>query len=271
MMLPRFARGGEKKVLDRQASALGVLYRMRLTHAPFPSPPLPWTDRTVLVFVPRGFVASKRVDLAFFLHGNRNTVDSAWRKHQPHAQLVASRKNALMIAPQLAVKASDSRAGKLEKPGGCHRLCAEVLTELEALKVVPAGATSGRLVLGAHSGGFQPAAKCADLGGLDVHEMYFFDAMYGFSRRIGQWLAGGKERRFVSWYAGRLPTRWTHRLMTRLDRGRLSYLHRKTDRETSDADLRDHRIVFVKTQTPHGQVTRNLRRCLETSGLRTLG
>ena len=254
-------------LVHREVGELGTTFRLRLKSAPFPSPPLPWKDPTALVFVPKGFRPSKTVDLAFFFHGNRNTVDSAWRKHTPHIHLARSGKNALMVAPQFAVKASDSRAGKLEVPGGFARLCAELLAGLADSKVVPPGAVVGRTVIGAHSGGFQPAAKCADLGGVEVHEMYFFDAMYGFSRRISEWLARDRKHRFASWYAGNLPTKWTRELMVALDRRRIPYLSRARDGDLTPEDLTARRIVFVQTQLPHGQVPGYFTRCLATSGL----
>jgi len=268
------AAAGAATLVETRDDALGRTWVLAADHAPFPFEGMPWTDNTVLVFVPRGFVApggaNGQVDMLWFFHGNDNTVHSAWKRHGPHRQLVESGRNAILVAPQLAVKAHDSRAGKLETTGGFGRLTAEVLAFLAARKVLPNGTRSGRVVLSGHSGGFQPAAKSADLGGVDVHEIILLDAMYGFSRRFGQWIAGGKSRRFVSWYAGRLPTKWTRKLLTRLDRARISYRHLKRDSDLTDEVLRTERLVFVRTQTGHSAVTRYLQRALSTSGLRPI-
>ncbi|MFT5433117.1 MAG: hypothetical protein ACI9OJ_003822 [Myxococcota bacterium] len=263
--MPRWARAS--KLVRTTPDSLGTTYEFQLKHAPFPFKGAPYKDNTVLVFVPTGFKAAATVDVVWFFHGNDNTALSAYGRHKPHHHLARSKKNAILVAPQAAVMAHDSRAGKLETSNGFSRLSLEIFEELASLKVVPEGARSGTVVLSGHSGGFQPAAKSADIGGVEVHEMYFFDAMYGFSRRVANWIAGDPNRRFVSWYAGRLPTKWTTDLQRRLKRKRIDYRDLRRDAELTDDILSGHRLVFIRTQTPHSKVTQNLERCLRSSRL----
>jgi hypothetical protein len=84
---------------------------------------LHYSDRTVAIFVPKGFRAGGATDLVFYFHGWRNNVDDTFEKFRVAEQLAASGVNAVLVLAEGPKNAPDSFGGKLEETGDDAGLC----------------------------------------------------------------------------------------------------------------------------------------------------
>ena len=76
--------------------------------------------------VPENFDVRKPGVIVVFFHGNGATLERDVRDRQRVPQQISeSGVNAVLLAPQLAVDAADSSAGKFWQPGGLKRFVAE--------------------------------------------------------------------------------------------------------------------------------------------------
>jgi len=144
--------------------------------------------------------------IVVFFHGNQATLErDVVARQQIVRQLADSGLNAVLIAPQLAVDAPDSSAGKFWTPGGF----AAFLNEAEAKlgDFYPhAGAAFRRMpvVIVAYSGGYLPAAYSLTVGGEGgrVRGVVLLDALYGEREKFVRWVEGpGRGAFFVSAYS----------------------------------------------------------------------
>ena len=78
---------------------------------------LHYGDRTVVLFVPKGFRAGETTDLVFYFHGWRNNVDRTLSTFRVAEQLAASGVNAVLVLAEGPKDAPDSFGGKLEESG----------------------------------------------------------------------------------------------------------------------------------------------------------
>ena len=77
-----------------------------------------YSDRRVLMSIPRGFDIRKPSLIVVFFHGNGATLTRDVRnRQQVPRQIVESGLNAVLVAPQFAVDAADSSAGRFWEPG----------------------------------------------------------------------------------------------------------------------------------------------------------
>ncbi|MBT9554753.1 MAG: hypothetical protein IV100_01935 [Myxococcales bacterium] len=258
--------GYADELVQRTEDSLGVTLVYRMADAPFPSGRSRYKDDTVLVFVPKGFKAKVGglLDVAVFFHGHFDTAENATAQKALREQLVKSRRNAVLVVPQLATNAHDSSAGKLEKPGGLARLLLSVqkrlAVDVPALGLRAAGQGAGGIgtvVVAGHSGGFQGAAFAVSSGGVPIRAVALFDAMYGFSARFARWLADApRERRLVHVFrpgpGNAMVVRWTGKLRSALGYYKLAI----TDRSGGRYAPFDTPALFLETTTPHSDVPR---------------
>jgi hypothetical protein len=155
---------------------------------PYPAD-LHYSDRTVAIFVPKGFRAGDATNLVFFFHGWRNNVDDAFRQFRVAEQLAASGVNAVLVLPEGPKNAPDSFGGKLEETGVFSSLVSDVLAALKARGLVES-TTPGSVVLAGHSGAYRVMAFILARGGLtaNVREVYLFDALYGQAEKFAHWI-----------------------------------------------------------------------------------
>src|SRR5262245_57587320 len=93
-----------------------------------------YNDSRVLVHVPETFDAAKPGVIVVFFHGNGATLERDVRDRQLVPQQISdSGVNAVLLAPQLAVNAADSSAGKFWQPGGLKRFIDESASHLARL------------------------------------------------------------------------------------------------------------------------------------------
>jgi hypothetical protein len=159
----------------------------------------------------------------------------------------------VLLAPQLAVDAADSSAGKFWQPGGLKRFVAESADHLAELYGDPGAAKAFAnmpVIIVGYSGGFMPAAWSLDVGGLGnrVRGVFLLDAVYGELDKFASWIENHRSGFFVSSY-----TRYTQRH----DQDLMRLLREKAIpiTETMDGPLKPGSVVFV--ETPEGVTHRD--------------
>jgi hypothetical protein len=213
-----------------------------------------FNDNRVLMHVPEQFDIRKPGVIVVFFHGNGATLERDVRDRQLVPQQISeSGANAVLLAPQLAVDAADSSAGKFWQPGGLKRFLDEASGHLAQLYGDPGAAkTFARMpvIIIGYSGGFVPAAWSLAVGGLGdrIRGVFLLDAVYGELDKFASWIEHNRTGFFVSAY-----TRYTKRH----DQELIQMLRDKgiTISEDMDRPLRPGSVVFV--QTPDGVTHRD--------------
>jgi hypothetical protein len=218
-----------------------------------------WQDQTyndsrVLVHVPENFDVRKPGVIVVFFHGNGATLERDVRDRQLVPQQISeSGVNAVLLAPQMAVDAADSSAGKFWQPGGLKRFLDEAAVNLARLTGNP-GATDAfagmPVVIVGYSGGFLPTAWSLDVGGVTdrVRGVVLLDAVYGQLDKFAGWIEHNRSGFFVSSYT-HYTARHDHELMSMLrDKG-------IAVSDNIDRPLRPGSVVFV--ETPEGVTHRD--------------
>jgi hypothetical protein len=206
-----------------------------------------YNDNRVLVHVPETFDARKPGVIVVFFHGNGATLERDVRDRQLVPQQISdSGVNAVLLAPQLAVDAADSSAGKFWEPGGFKRFIDESASHLARLYGDPKSAQTFAnmpIVIVGYSGGFLPTAWSLEVGGISnrVRGVFLLDAVYGELDKFASWIEKNRSGFFVSSY-----TRYTKPR----DRELMEMLRNKgiTVTENMDGPLRPGSVVFVQTR-----------------------
>ena len=156
--------------------------------------------------VPENFDVHQPGVIVVFFHGNGATLDRDVRERQLVPQQISeSGVNAVLLAPQLAVDAADSSAGKFWQPGGLKRFVAESADHLAELYGDPGAAKAFAnmpVIIVGYSGGFMPAAWSLEVGGLGnrVRGVFLLDAVYGELDKFASWIENNRSGFFVSSY-----------------------------------------------------------------------
>ncbi len=213
-----------------------------------------YNDNRVLMHVPEAFDIRKPGVIVVFFHGNGATLERDVRDRQLVPQQISdSGVNAVLLAPQLAVDAADSSAGKFWQPGGLKRFVNESAEHLAQLYGDPRAAKAFAnlpVIIVGYSGGFMPTAWSLEVGGLGnrVRGVFLLDAVYGELGKFASWIENNRSGFFVSAY-----TRFTKRH----DRELIEMLKDKgiAISEEMDGPLRPGSVVFV--ETPEGVTHRD--------------
>lgn len=163
-------------------------------------------DRRVLLSIPRGFDIRKPALTVVFFHGHGATLARDVRsRQQVPRQIVESGRNAVLVAPQFAVDAADSSAGRFWEAGVFAQFLGEAAARLASLH----GDSRSRavferapIVLAAYSGGYHALAYALAVGGVTerVRGVLLFDALYGDYDKFTAWLGRRPDAFFVSTY-----------------------------------------------------------------------
>ena len=163
-------------------------------------------DNRVLLHIPRGFDITRPAVMVVFFHGHgaELTRDVLNRQNVPE-QITASGMNAVLVAPQFAVDAADSSAGRFWEPGGFARFVKEAGVKLAALDNNPAAAVrygSLPVIIVAYSGGYSPAAYAIRQGGLGkkLKGLVLMDGLYGEMDDFVHFIRNAKSSFFISSY-----------------------------------------------------------------------
>jgi len=165
-----------------------------------------FSDRRALVFIPKGFDARRPGLIVVFLHGHRATIERDVRDRQKVAdQIAQANANAVLIAPQFAVNASDSSAGRFWESYGFARFLGEAgehLTRLHGDKRTRKTFATLPVVIVAYSGGYVPAAWALHKGGADsrIIGVLLLDALYGEVDKYADFIDRRPNAFFVSAY-----------------------------------------------------------------------
>jgi len=210
-----------------------------------------WQDQTyndsrVLMHVPENFDVRRPGVIVVFFHGNGATLERDVRDRQLLPQQISeSGVNAVLLAPQLAVDAADSSAGKFWQPDGFRRFMAESAAQLAILSGEPASAKAFAqmpIVIVGYSGGFLPTAFSLDVGGSNnrIRGVVLLDALYGQLDKFASWIANNRSGFFVSSYT-RSTAQHDQDLMRMLRERGIAVA------EGMDQPLRPGSVVFVET------------------------
>ena len=144
-----------------------------------------YNERRVLLSIPKGFDPRRPSAVVVFLHGNEATLERDVRDRQGVArQLALSGINAVLVAPQFALDAKDSSAGRFWEPGVFETFMREASRHLAELYGTPDAAfvfDNAPVILVGYSGGYLPAAAALRYGGAGrrIRGVVLLDALYG--------------------------------------------------------------------------------------------
>jgi hypothetical protein len=165
-----------------------------------------YNDRTVLLAAPQSFDPRRPGVIIVFFHGNMATLErDVVARQQIVRQLSDSGLNGVLVAPQLAVDAPDSSAGRFWSPGGFAAFLNEAEGKLGDFYPSARGAFRRMpVVVVAYSGGYLPAVYSLALGGESgrLRGVVLLDALYGEKDKFVRWVEGaGRGAFFVSAYS----------------------------------------------------------------------
>ncbi|HTB79082.1 MAG TPA: hypothetical protein VK762_37825 [Polyangiaceae bacterium] len=239
------------------------------------------------VHIPPGFDATRRPGLVIYFHGWEGCVAAALSPDdapctpdgmpRPGADLAseidAAGVNALLVAIELRSDMPTGEPGRLAMPAGLRDLLRELFEEHLA---APLGCTVevdglDRVVLVAHSGGYQAAASALAMGDVAVTEVDLLDALYGADDVFSRWIASQAPRfdprvnnplRFVDLYtccggtAERSRT-LAQRSIDTLAAVGLTQAFTGDDAESPlEPSALAHGVVFKRVTGPHGSLPR---------------
>ncbi len=170
-----------------------------------------WEDQTysekrVLLSIPKGFDPRRPSAIVVFLHGNEAQLERDVRDRQGVArQLAQSDMNAVLVAPQFALDAKDSSAGRFWEPGVFAQFLKEAGRRLAVLNGTPDAAfvfDEAPVILVGYSGGYLPAAAALRYGGAGrrIRGVVLLDALYGEQETFESFVAHRGSGVFVSLY-----------------------------------------------------------------------
>ena len=165
-----------------------------------------YSDKRALLFIPKGFDARRPGVIVVFLHGNRATLErDVGGRQRVAAQIAEANVNAVLVAPQLAVNANDSSAGRFWESYGFARFIGEAgahLARLHGDKRTRKTFATLPVVIVAYSGGYVPAAWALHKGGSDarVIGVLLLDALYGEVDKYADFIKRHPSAFFVSAY-----------------------------------------------------------------------
>ena len=165
-----------------------------------------FSDDRVLLHIPQSFDPSRPAVMVVFFHGHGATLarDVRDRQRLPE-QISAAGLNAVLVAPQFAVDAADSSAGKFWEPDGFKRFLDEAAKKLAGLYGDQKSASAFAnmpIVLVAYSGGFGPTLSVLARGGATqrIRGLVLLDALYAGIDEFADFIAEHRSTFFISSY-----------------------------------------------------------------------
>jgi hypothetical protein len=253
----------------------------------------------VAVHVPTGFDATRRPGLVLYFHGWQGCVGAAMASEDapcsedggPRSssnlarQIDESRINALLAAVEIRVDMATGEPGRLAMPGGLRDLLRELFDEhlAEPLGCKLQVDALDRVVVVAHSGGYQAAAGALALGDVPrITEVDLVDALYGADDIFLRWMKSEIARydprvhdglRFVDLYTCCAGTAEGSVELARGAReslaaeGLAGVLYEDDGNQDLDPTALTHAVVFKRVPGPHSDLPRRyLRGLVEAAG-----
>ncbi|MGZ3429367.1 MAG: hypothetical protein ACXVCV_22100, partial [Polyangia bacterium] len=197
---------------DGGTPAAAATYLLTLDAGAFPPTS---AHPSALVYLPRGFDPTPPLSIIVYIHGFSNCVENIVRDaggectpdagtrsaYALTAQLEATNKNAILLAPEIDYDLQTGNPGNLGTTDGFRALLTETLADLAGPLHGATVADVGTVIVASHSGGYQTAAGIASRGGLAVEELYLLDSLYGNTADFDAWAkAVGPGKRFADVY-----------------------------------------------------------------------
>ncbi len=167
-----------------------------LPSAPFPYEDAPYTDGSVLIFVPEGLSDQGEVGVVTHIHGHNATLSEVVSAQLLVEQHALSGRDAILVVPQGPVEAASGDFGRLMEPGAHATLIRDALSVLyrDGLVLRP---QAGAQVISAHSGGYLCTAAILDDRGAEIQGVHLFDALYAKAGTYKDYVRGGGLLRSV--------------------------------------------------------------------------
>jgi hypothetical protein len=154
-------------------------------------PPTP-SHPSALVYIPSHFDPTPPLNVIVYIHGFSNCVTNIVRDaggtcsdggvvrdaYSLAAQLEASGKNALFLAPEVEFEQASGNAGGLSNKATFMKLLSEVLADLQPQLGTVTPADVGELIVASHSGGYTAADDIVDSTGVNAREIWMLDSIY---------------------------------------------------------------------------------------------
>jgi hypothetical protein len=161
-----------------------------------------YNDNRVLLALPKAYDLAAPSAIVVYFHGNNATLERDVIGRQAVIdQLEGSGLNAALVAPQFAVDAADSSAGRFWLPGAFAQFMTEAAQRLAKLH----GSSRAKrvfetvpIILVAYSGGYDPAAYVLADGGEKnrVRGVILMDAVFGEEDKFASWIAHSHKSAF---------------------------------------------------------------------------
>lgn len=265
------AASGHAQDWTQRFTGSGELIVTQMVTAPFPHPKRAegrhyhdeffsakdhYSDSTVALFIPKGFRETGTNDFVVHFHGWGNNVTNVFTRYLASEQLVASKRNAILVVPQGPLNAKDSFDGKLEDPDGFKRFMDEVMVTLrQQSRLKRKDFALGNIIISGHSGGYQVLSSIVDVGGLSSHvkEVWLFDALYAQTDKFLAWYDKYHGRLLNIYTAHGGTKEETEKLMATLkQRGTPFYSAQEAD--VKPEELRTCEPIFIFTDMVHNDV-----------------
>ncbi|HEV7717382.1 MAG TPA: hypothetical protein VGO70_00235 [Arsenicitalea sp.] len=161
-----------------------------------------YSDNRTLIAFPKGFDARRPAVIVVYFHGNgailsRDVAD----RQRVIDQVQASGLNAILVAPQFAVDALDSSAGRFWMPGAFAQYLSEAganMAKLMDMSRDRARFDKLPVILVAYSGGYNPAAYALAVGGANnrIKGVVLLDAGFGEPDKFADWIERRRKSAF---------------------------------------------------------------------------
>ncbi len=157
-------------------------------------------DSHVLFFIPTGFNPWRPFFYLVFFHGFGTTAAQTVKDFRIVDQVTASKRNVILITPQLAVDAADSSPGKFfikdvfkDFMAEAAHVLSEKVGHTHSVRLAAAP-----IILSAFSGGYKSVAYVLDRGGVSerIRGIYLLDALYDDLEMFSRWIEKNHDKAF---------------------------------------------------------------------------
>ena len=164
-----------------------------------------YNDKRVLLAIPDNFDNTRAATLVVFLHGNRARLErDVITRQQVVRQVHDAHINAVLVAPQFALDAPDSSAGRFAVRGVFRSFLDEAAQQLAHLCRQRAPTPThvferASVIVVAYSGGYCPAAAALTAGQASarVRGVVLLDALYDHEALFAAWLQRRRQHAFL--------------------------------------------------------------------------
>jgi hypothetical protein len=218
-----------------------------------------YSDSSVLLVAPDEFKQiNNAVDIVFWFHGWHNNIDTALNYYHLASQFIASEKNAILVLTEASKNAPDSYGGKLEQPDVFKNLLNDVLQNLQKNKIISSSCKAGNIILAGHSGAYRVIAYMLENGGVVVHEVDLFDALYSQTDKFMDWIKKDPANKFINFYtdSGGGTKEVSEQMMDELKKQNFSVVFTEED-NLRPPMLRSSKIIFMHTTREHNDIIFN--------------